>query len=58
MTNNLTSDDEAEDTPLLQESPKNCLFECVGGDQCEDGRCCETGSVKNGNGKGTTGSSK
>jgi solute carrier family 30 (zinc transporter), member 1 len=55
VTNNVSTSD-TEDTPLLQESPKNCLFECVGGEQCVDGRCCDTGSVRSSNGRGTSGS--
>jgi zinc transporter 1 len=44
---NVSSDGE-EDTPLLQEGSKRCLFECVGGGACEGGRCCDT-TTKNGN---------
>jgi len=34
--------EDDEITPLLQDNgSKGCLFECVGGGACEDGRCCE-----------------
>jgi solute carrier family 30 (zinc transporter), member 1 len=42
--------DGEEDTPLIQEGRKGCLFECVGGGDCEGGRCCDT-TTKNGDGK-------
>jgi zinc transporter 1 len=36
--------DAEEDTPLLEgESQKGCLFECVGGGECADNRCCDGG---------------
>jgi solute carrier family 30 (zinc transporter), member 1 len=44
-----------ENTPLLQDATaKGCMFECVGGGECEDNRCCDTG-VKNGKSVNTTG---
>ena len=56
LSNNTTSPDDDEETPLLQDNPKNCLFECVGGEQCVDGRCCATGSAKANDANGTSGS--
>src|SRR5271155_3801139 len=36
--------DAEEDTPLLEgDSQKGCLFECVGGGECADNRCCDGG---------------
>jgi len=33
--------EEEEDTPLLEVAGGgNCLFQCVGGGECVDGRCC------------------
>ena len=32
--------DEEEYTPLLDDSGKSCMFECVG--DCVDNRCCDT----------------
>jgi len=49
---------DAEDTPLLEaDSQKGCLFECVGGGECSDNRCCDDGDAGHGKGKknGTTG---
>ena len=52
--------DEEEDSPLLQETGMRCLFQCVGGGSCEDGRCCDvtgnSGENVNGTGYGSTGS--
>jgi solute carrier family 30 (zinc transporter), member 1 len=48
-------DGDEEDTPLLQDASKGCLFECVG--ECEDSRCCDAADGKdvqsNKNGSGT-----
>jgi zinc transporter 1 len=50
-----------EDAPLLQDGAKGCLFECVGGGDCEDSRCCDGSDGKdksgNGNAYGSSGSS-
>lgn len=40
-----------EHTPLLQDTRKGCLFECVGGGACEDGRCCDDGAGTHKNGQ-------
>jgi zinc transporter 1 len=48
-----------ENTPLIQDGGEGCLFECVGGEQCEDGRCCDVTAAatstdaKNGKNGGT-----
>jgi hypothetical protein len=39
--------DEDEETPLLEDNGKSCMFECVGID-CVDNRCCD---AKPGDGK-------
>ena len=54
---------DEEDTPLLQDTTKGCLFECVGGGDCMDNRCCDVpkdaknGKDKKGDASGTSGSS-
>src|SRR5215471_370860 len=57
----IDDDEEEEDAPLLHDTQtaKGCLFECIGGGECMDNRCCEdaaaTDSKKddgNGNGNG------
>ena len=40
-----------EYTPLLQDTRKGCLFECIGGGACEDGRCCDGSAGKDKNGQ-------
>jgi solute carrier family 30 (zinc transporter), member 1 len=58
--------DEEEDTPLLQDSRKGCLFECIGGGECADNRCCDAdaecgqknGKDRKGDGNGTAGPSQ
>ena len=51
--------DDDEDSPLLQDTQtKGCLFECVGGGECMDHRCCDDAAGKdggNGNGYGSIG---
>jgi len=62
--------DDEEDTPLLHDTrtTKGCLFECIGGGECMDNRCCEgavgtdskkkdgpNGNGPNGNGYANTG---
>ena len=52
---------DEEDTPLLQDSQtKGCLFECVGGGECIDNRCCDAADGKkdggNANESGPSGS--
>src|SRR5271169_2661153 len=58
--------DDEEDTPLLQDTTKGCLFECIGGGECADNRCCDVdaeggqknGKDKKGDGNGTAGPSQ
>jgi solute carrier family 30 (zinc transporter), member 1 len=57
--------DAEEDTPLLEaDSQRGCLFECVGGGECADNRCCDDGDLqttkgkKNGTGYGTGGGNR
>lgn len=56
-------DDDDEATSLLQDPQptKRCLFECIGGGECMDNRCCDGDSAKdgkkdNGNGQRSTAS--
>lgn len=52
--------DDDEDTPLLRNSQttKGCLFECIGGGECMDNRCCDDPAAKDdGNENGSAGPS-
>ena len=59
--------DDDEDTPLLHDTQtsKGCLFECIGGGECMDNRCCDDAAATdgkkkddgNGNGYGSAGPS-
>lgn len=33
--------DGEENTPLLQDLSNSCMFECIGGGECVDSRCCD-----------------
>ena len=44
----MPSDGKDEDTPLVQDGRKRCLFECHGDDKYESGRCCNVTAVVDG----------